>query len=144
MQACNIWLPRCPSYNMNAWVVHIGKRRLSKPRDCHQILTSSRTERRPTVLSTLPCRYLPAKSVNGYTSRRPSQRIVCRRRDMRRPIRIDHAGRWLDQQVAILADQPLCSDELDEQPSSSPVVSAAACNSTGRLDRSWLAAHVTR
>ena len=32
--------------------------------------------------------------------------------------RIEHAGRWLDQRVAILADQPLCSDELDEQLSS--------------------------
>ena len=32
--------------------------------------------------------------------------------------RIEHAGRWLDQRVVILADQPLCSDELDEQLSS--------------------------
>ena len=29
--------------------------------------------------------------------------------------RIEHAGWWLDQRVAILADQPLCSDELDDQ-----------------------------
>ena len=29
--------------------------------------------------------------------------------------RIEHAGGWLDQRVAILADQPLCSDELHEQ-----------------------------
>ena len=32
--------------------------------------------------------------------------------------RIEHVGRWLDQRVAILADQPLCSDELDDQLSS--------------------------
>ena len=32
--------------------------------------------------------------------------------------RIEHAGRWFDQRVAILADQPLCSDEFDEQLSS--------------------------
>ena len=50
----------------------------------------------------------------------------------------EHAGRWLGQRVAILADQHLCSDELNEQLSSSPVllavVSAAACNfnSAGR------------
>ena len=34
----------------------------------------------------LPCRYLPAKSVNGDASGRPYQRIVHRRRDMRTPI----------------------------------------------------------
>ena len=28
--------------------------------------------------------------------------------------RIEHVGRWLNQRVAILVDQPLCSDELDE------------------------------
>ena len=32
--------------------------------------------------------------------------------------RVEHPGRWLDQRVAILADQPLCSDELDDQLSS--------------------------
>ena len=32
--------------------------------------------------------------------------------------RIEHARWWLDQRVAILADQPLCGDELDEQLSS--------------------------
>ena len=32
--------------------------------------------------------------------------------------RIEHPGLWLDHQVAILADQPLCSDELDAQLSS--------------------------
>ena len=31
---------------------------------------------------------------------------------------IEHLGRWLDQRVAILTDQPLCSDELDDQLSS--------------------------
>ena len=53
--------------------------------------------------------------------------------------RIEHAGRWLDQRVAILADQPLCSEELDDHLSffasyvdPLAVVSAAACNSTGR------------
>ena len=30
--------------------------------------------------------------------------------------RIEHAGRWLGQRVAILTDQPVCSVELDEQP----------------------------
>ena len=32
--------------------------------------------------------------------------------------RTEHAGWWLDQRVAILGDQPLCSDELDDQLSS--------------------------
>ena len=50
--------------------------------------------------------------------------------------RIEHTGRWLDQRVAILADQPLCRYELDayEGPTSSPVVLAAACNSADRYD----------
>ena len=57
--------------------------------------------------------------------------------------RIEHAGRWLDQRVAILADEPLalCSDGLDEQLSSLPVP-ATACNSAGRCDRARLAGHV--
>ena len=58
--------------------------------------------------------------------------------------RIEHPGWWLDQRVAILADQPLCSDELDDQLSSllcqlihqhARVVSAAVCNSAGCWDR---------
>ena len=32
--------------------------------------------------------------------------------------RIEHAGQWLNKRAAILADQPLCSDELGEQLSS--------------------------
>ena len=52
VRACNGWLPQCPSYSMNV-VMHIGKQRLSKPRNCHQIITSSRTKRRPAVLSTV-------------------------------------------------------------------------------------------
>ena len=32
--------------------------------------------------------------------------------------RIEDPGRWLDQRVAFLADQPLCSDKLDDQLSS--------------------------
>ena len=44
VRACNVWLQKGPSYSMNV-VVHIGKQRPYKPRDCHQILTSSRTVR---------------------------------------------------------------------------------------------------
>ena len=44
VRACNVWLPQGPSYSMNV-VVRIGKQRLYKPRDCHQILTSTRTVR---------------------------------------------------------------------------------------------------
>ena len=32
--------------------------------------------------------------------------------------RIEHVGWWLDQRVAILGNQPLCSDKLDDQLSS--------------------------
>ena len=143
VQACNVWLPQCPSYSMNV-VVHIGKQRLSKPCDFHQILTSSQTKRRPTVLSTV----ISASKKCEWWGRREWAPVVRRRRNMRRPIPYRTRGTWLEQRVAILADQPLCRDELDEQLSSnsSPaLVSAAACNSTGRWDRALdrLAAHVT-
>ena len=49
--------PQGPSYSMNV-VVHIGKQRLCKPRDCHQILTSSRTVRQrqnDDLRFCLPC-----------------------------------------------------------------------------------------
>ena len=48
--------PSC-SYSMNV-VVHIGKQRLSKPRDFHQILTSSETVRQrqnDDLRFCLPC-----------------------------------------------------------------------------------------
>ena len=62
-----------------------------------------------------------AKSVNGEVhgsgARKLFERIVPTKRHAETDT-IDHAGRWLDQRVAILADQPLCSDELDDQLSS--------------------------
>ena len=45
VRACNVWLPQGPSYTSMNGVVHIGLQRLYKPRDCHQILTPSRTVR---------------------------------------------------------------------------------------------------
>ena len=57
VRACNVWLPQGHSYSMNV-VVHIGKQRLCKPRDCHQILTSSRTMRQrqnDDLQFCLPC-----------------------------------------------------------------------------------------
>ena len=45
--------------------------------------------------------------------------------------RIEQAGRLLNKQVAILADQPPCIEKLGEQPSALPLP-AAACNSAGR------------
>ena len=63
VRACNIWLPLGPSYSMNV-VVHIGKQRLCKSRDCHQILTSSRTVRQRQN-DDLRFRLPRAKSVNG-------------------------------------------------------------------------------
>ena len=78
-KACNVCLAQCASYSMNV-VVHIGKQRLSKPRNCHL------PEQNDDLRFCLPCRYLPAKKVNGDARGRPSQRIVRRRRDRRRSI----------------------------------------------------------
>ena len=62
VRACNVWLPQGPSYSMNV-VVRVGKQRLYKPRNCHQILTSSRTVR---LRQTTTCGSVNrAKSVNG-------------------------------------------------------------------------------
>ena len=113
---CNVWLPQCPSYSINA-MVHFGKQRLSKPRE------------RPPIVSPLPeqdddlrfCLLCEKCEWWGRYERAPvnvlkesfADEEACGDR-----YRIEHAGRWLDQRVAILADQPLCSDELDEQLSS--------------------------
>ena len=51
-------------------------------------------------------------------ARKLFERIVRRRRDMQRLIPYRTCGWSLDQRVASLADQPLCSDELDDQLSS--------------------------
>ena len=51
--ACNVWLPRCPSYSMNA-VVHIGKQRLP---NIAIVTTSSRTKRRPAALPCEKCEW---------------------------------------------------------------------------------------
>ena len=90
-----------------------------QPCDCHQILTSSRTLNDDLRFCLSAC----AKSVNGEGRRERApvnflkesfaDEETCGDRYL-----IDHAGRWLDQRVAILADQPLCRDELDEQLSS--------------------------
>ena len=77
------WLPQCPSYSMNV-VVHIGKQRLSKSHDSHPINTSSRTKRRPAVLSTMRKVWMVRSTQAG--TRKRFERIVQRRRDMRRPI----------------------------------------------------------
>ena len=111
VRACNVWLPPCPSYSMSV-VVHIGKQRLSKPRDCHQILTSSRTNRWPAVLSTVWKMWMARATRAG--ARKLCERIVRRRRDMRRPIPYRTHGTVARPR----SDQPLCSDELDEQLSS--------------------------
>ena len=150
VQACSVGLLQCPSYSINA-VVHTGKQRLSKPRDCHQIITSSRTRLRLAVLFCLPCKKYECWGRHELAPVNVLKEPFADQEACGDRYRIEHAGWWLDQQVAILADQPLCSDELDKQLSSllcqynllQAVVSAAACNSPGCLDRARLAAHVT-
>ena len=123
VRACNVWLPQGPSYSMNV-VVRIGKQRLYKPRDCHQILTSSRTVRQRATTAKnddlrfcQPCEKCEWWGPRERGARKLFERIVPTKRHAETDT-IDHAGRWLDQRVAILADQPLCSDELDDQLSS--------------------------
>ena len=121
VRACNVWLPQGPSYSMNV-VVHISKQRLCKPRDCHQILTSSRTVRQRQNDDLRFC--LPCEKCEwwGRRERAPVNFLkesFANEETCRDWYRIEHAARWwLDQRVAILGDQPLCSDELDDQLSS--------------------------
>ena len=136
VRACNVWLPQSPSYNMNV-VVHIGKQRLFKPRDCHQILPSSRTKRRPAVLSQFPREKCEWRRATRAGARNLFEETVRRRRDIWRPIPYRTRGtvarpasghswrptslQWRTRRTAI--------------ESSLPVVSAAACNSAGRWAR---------
>ena len=120
VRAYNVWLRQGPSYSMNV-VVHIGKQRLYKPRDCHQILTSSRTVRQRQNDNLRFC--LPCEKCEwwGRRERAPVNFLkesFADEETCRDWYRIEHAGRWLDQRVAILADQPFCSDEVDDQLSS--------------------------
>ena len=69
-------------------------------------------KRRPAVLSTVRKVWMVRST--GAGARKLFERIVPTKRHAETDT-IDHAGRWLDQRVAILADQPLCSDELDDQ-----------------------------
>ena len=73
VRAFNVWLPQGPSYSMNV-VVHIGKQRLYKPRDCHQILTSSRTVRQrqnDDLRFCLPCEKCEKFTGAGRRERAP-------------------------------------------------------------------------
>ena len=47
-------------------------------------------------------------------------------------------GRWLDQRVAILADQPLCSDELGDQLSSLLCQLTTSSSFSRSLQQRWL------
>ena len=120
VRAGNVWLPQGPSYSMNV-VVHIGKQRLCKPRDCHQILTSSRTVRQWQNDDLRFCRPCEKCEWWGRRERAPVNVLkesFADEETCRDWYRIEHAGWWLDQRVAIIVDQPLCSDELDDQLSS--------------------------
>ena len=117
VRACNVWLPQGPScsYSMNM-VVHIGTQRLSKPRDCHQILTSFRTKRRPAVLSTVRKVWMVRATRAG--TRKRFEGIARRRRNMWRPIPYRTRGtlaRPASGHSYTYTDQPVCSEELDEQ-----------------------------
>ena len=133
-------------------VVYIGKQRLYKPRICHQFFTSSRIVRKRQN-DDLRFRLLCEKC--EWWGRRERAPVTFLKESFadeetcRAWYHIEHARRWLNQWVAILADQPLCGDELGDQLSSYSlpvdplaIVSAAAWNSAGRPLRSGSDAHV--
>ena len=119
VRACNVWLPQGPSYSMNV-VVRIGNKAFQTSRlspNSHLFPNRATTaKRRPAVLSIVRkvwmVRSTGAGAVN-FLKESFANEETCRDR-----YHIDHAGRWLVQRVAILADQPLCSDELGDQLSS--------------------------
>ena len=108
VRAC-VWLPQGPSDSMNV-VVHIGKQRLCKPRDCHQILTSSRTVRQrqnDDLRFCLPCEKCEWWGRRERTPVNFLKESFADEETCRDWYRIEIPGWWLDQRVAILADQPL-------------------------------------
>ena len=117
VRACNVWLPRCPSYSMDVVCILANK---GFPNLAIVTKFSPLPEQNDDLRFYLSDR---GKSVNGGGRRERAlvnflkesfaDEETCGDRH-----RIEHTGQWLDQRVAILADKPLCSDELDEQLSS--------------------------
>ena len=97
VRACNVWLAQGPSYSVNA-VVHIGKQRLYKPRDFHQILTSSRTVRQrqnDDLRFCLPCEKCEwwdrrERAPVNFLKESFGDEETCRDR-----YRVEDTGRWL-------------------------------------------------
>ena len=134
VRACNFWLPRCPSYSINA-VVH-GKQRLSKPRDCHPILTSSRTKRRPAALPCKKCEWWERHE------QAPVKRIIHWRRDMWGPIP-NRTRRTVARPGSVHYCRPTSLQWRTRRTAfflpQIPMVSAAAYNSTSPARcRTWL------
>ena len=121
---CNIWLPQGPQLQHERGSAYWQTKALQTSRlspNSHLFPNrATKAKRRPAVLSTVRKVWMVRST--GAGARKLFERIVRRRRDWwcRDWYRIEHAGWWLDQRVAILGDQPLCSDELDDQLSSLP------------------------
>ena len=103
---------------MNA-VVHIGKQGFTKPRDSHQILIFSRTvqlqqRQNDDLRFCLPCEKCEWWGRQEWATVNFLKESFADEETCRDQYRIEHAGQWVDQRVAILADQPLCSDEFDD------------------------------
>ena len=114
VRACNVWLPQCPGCFMNV-VVHIGKQRLSKPRNCEFSPLPEQNDDLQFCLPREKCEWWGRRerAPLNFVKESFTDEETCGDR-----YRIKHSGRWLDQRVAILTDQPLCRDELDVQLSS--------------------------
>ena len=132
--------PSC-SCSMNV-VVQVGKQRLYKPRDCHQVLTSSRTVRQRQNDDLRFC--VPCEKCEwwGRRERAPVNFLkesFADEETCRDWYRVEDVGRWLDQRVAILADQPLCSDELNDQLSSllCQLISSTSSSFSRSLQQRW-------
>ena len=132
MRACNVWLPQRPSYSMNLWCISANN---GFPNLAIIAKFWPLPQQNDRLWFCLPCIYLAAKSVNGDATGARHQEWFADKETCGDRIPYRTRGTVARQEVANLADQPLCSDELDEQSSSSPVVWVLACNSAGRWDR---------
>ena len=153
VRACNVRLPQGLSYSMNV----VGKQRLCKARDCHQILTSSRTvrqrtaKRRPAVLSTVRKVWMVRST--GAGARKLFERVADEKRHAKTDTARDggSTSEWpfLQTNLFVVKNSTISFQVFFASWSTSilAVVSAAVCNSASagcwdRVSARCAAAHV--
>ena len=128
VRACSAWLLQSPSYSMHV-VVHVGKQSLYKPRDCHQILPSSRIMRQRQNDDLQFC--LPCEKCEGWARRERApvnflKASFADEETWRRPIpyrRVSHGLGWPADAILFL---PIVKGNQKSRNTSAPTASNIA------------------